>query len=247
MTTVLTVPIIRETSRNFPWKDSIEMLDEILKPCGMSFKQISDSKKGYLYPKFDYNKFEQGLLREDSEPGFATPSGKIELYPPLFKDSGYDPLPDYVPTPEGPENTPELYEKYPLVITSGIRSWVFFHSEHRQIPWLRQHNPWPTVDMNPKDAAERGIQDGDWVWIENQRGRAKMTAVVTKGVAPGVVVSQHGWWFPEREGREPYLYGIWEHNINQMTEMKPGRIPMATRQHRLSHRPVSQTAQPIIS
>jgi sulfite dehydrogenase (quinone) subunit SoeA len=37
-----------------------------------------------------------------------------------------------------PASTPEVFKDYPLVMMTGRRSPVFFHSEHRQIPWLRR-------------------------------------------------------------------------------------------------------------
>jgi len=32
-------------------------------------------------------------------------------------------------------------------------------------------------------------------------------------------MAAHGWWFPERDGAEPDLYGTWESNINQLIPM----------------------------
>jgi hypothetical protein len=31
---------------------------------------------------------------------------------------------------------------------------------------------------------------------------------------PGVVAAEHGWWFPELPGEEPWLHGVWESNLN---------------------------------
>ena len=49
-----------------------------------------------------------------------------------------DPLPFYAEPPESEVRTPELFAKYPLVMVTGRRSPVFFHAEHRNIPWLRE-------------------------------------------------------------------------------------------------------------
>ena len=53
--------------------------------------------------------------------------------------------------------TPELYKKYPLILTTGRRSPVFFHSEHRMIPWLRELDPDPIVEINPQTAKDLDI------------------------------------------------------------------------------------------
>jgi hypothetical protein len=34
-----------------------------------------------------------------------------------------------------------------------------------------------------------------------------------------MVMAEHGWWFPEKKGAEPSLYGVWENNINQLVPM----------------------------
>jgi hypothetical protein len=38
-----------------------------------------------------------------------------------------------------------------------------------------------------------------------------------------VVNADHAWWFPEKEGAEPTLFGVWESNINQLVPLLPGR------------------------
>jgi anaerobic selenocysteine-containing dehydrogenase len=90
--------------------------------------------------------------------------------------------------------TPDLFKKYPLILTTGRRSPVFFHSEHRMVPWLRELDPFPMCEINDKTAASLGIGNGDWVYIENSRGRVKMKAKVTPTALPQVVTAAHGWW-----------------------------------------------------
>ena len=67
------------------------------------------------------------------------------------------------------------------------------------------------------DAEKLGIKTGDWVWIENQRGRARQVALVTDTMKEGVVCADHGWSFPEMEAAEPTLMGLWDVNINNLT------------------------------
>ena len=42
-----------------------------------------------------------------------------------------------------------------------------------------------------------------------------------EGIDPRTVAAQHGWWFPEMPGVEPWLHGVWESNINVVTEDAP--------------------------
>ncbi|MBW1979223.1 MAG: molybdopterin-dependent oxidoreductase [Deltaproteobacteria bacterium] len=196
----------------WPWENVQEMFSAMLKPTGMSFEELRS--KGFAYDVFEYKKYEKGLLRADNKPGFNTPTGKVELYSTVFKECGLDPLPYFKEPPESPVSTPELAKKYPLVLTTGAKTWGFFHSEHRQIPLLRQMNPDPVVEIHPDTAEKLGIKDGDWVYIENKHGRCQQRAKLTVGIHPRVVHAQHGWWFAEKPGPDPSLFGVWESNIN---------------------------------
>jgi anaerobic selenocysteine-containing dehydrogenase len=131
---------------------------------------------------------------------------------------GYDPLPSYVEPPESPYATPELFKRYPLIITTGGRIEPFFCSEGRQIKSLRKLHPDPQVEMNPATAFALGIGEGDWVWIEGLRGRIKQKARLTEGIHPGVVHAEYGWWFPEAN---PPEYRFKESNVNMLTNGMP--------------------------
>jgi anaerobic selenocysteine-containing dehydrogenase len=163
-----------------------------------------------------YRKYETGDLRRDGKPGFNTPTGRIELYATIFEQFGDDPLPYYMEPQYSPVNTPELLEKYPFVLTSGARVFAFFHSEHRQIPYLRELNPDPLVEIHPKNAAKLGIADGQWCEVYNQFGSARLKAKVTYAVDEKTIHAQHGWWFPEEDGNAPNLYGTFRSNINNL-------------------------------
>ena len=198
----------------WPWGNVQEMFNAMLAATsiGMTFEELRD--RGFAYDTFEYKKHEKGLLRPDGKPGFNTPTGKVELYSTVFEKCGLDPLPYFEEPPESPVSTPEIAREYPLVLTTGAKVWGFFHSEHRQIPSLRRINPDPLTEIHPETAAKLGIHDGDWIYIESKYGRCKQRAKLTDGIHPGVVHSQHGWWFPEKPGPEPSLFGVWESNIN---------------------------------
>ncbi len=164
-------------------------LDEILEPGGVTWAQVRD--RPYLRGEVRYRKYE--------EKGFSTPTRKFELYCTTFEKWGYDPLPRYIEIPESPVSKPEMTKEYPYILITGPRSPVFFHSEHRMIPWLRECHPDPIIEMHPQVAERHGIKEGDWVYIESPRGRIKQRAKLFPGIDPRVVCIQHGWWFPEQK------------------------------------------------
>ncbi|MBW1801094.1 MAG: molybdopterin oxidoreductase, partial [Deltaproteobacteria bacterium] len=55
--------------------------------------------------------------------------------------------------------------------------------------------PDPMVDINPQDAGDRGIGQGDRVNLSTKRNNIAVKANVTKTVPPGVVNMYHG--YPE--------------------------------------------------
>ncbi|RLC73671.1 MAG: molybdopterin oxidoreductase, partial [Chloroflexi bacterium] len=192
-----------------PWWDTVEeALDYILEPAGLTWEEIKD--KPYIRGQMEYRKHEKK--------GFSTPTGKVELYCTTFEKWGYDPLPKYREIPESPISQPELAKEYPYILITGARPPAFFHSEHRMIPWLRELQPDPIVEIHPQTAAKHGIEDGDWVYLESPRGRAKQRAKLTTGIDPRVVAAQHGWWFPEIKSPD---HGWRKSNINLLTDNDP--------------------------
>jgi len=207
---------------SFRWNTIHELFDDVLKPSGMTFEQLQE--KGWAFPpqghpSAPYHRYEKGLLRKDGNPGFQTPSGKVELYSSLREEWGLEPMAYYEEPPFTPVSQPKLAKEYPLILSTGRRSAVYFHSEHRNIPWLRQIDPDPVVEIHPDTARALSIGAGEWVWIENWLGRCRFRAKVTLVVPPWMVMAAHGWWFPEEPGGEPFLFGVWKSNINQLISM----------------------------
>ncbi len=188
------------------WWDHFEgALDYILEPMGITWKAFK--RMDYIRGDVTYFKYK--------DRGFSTPTRKFELYSTLLEKWGYDPLPDYHEPPESPIRSPALSKDYPYILITGSRSPGFFHTENRQIPWLRELHPDPVVEIHPDTAKKEGIQDGDWVVIESCRGRVRQRARLFAGIDPRVVNAQHGWWFPEN--KDPG-HGWKESNINILTD-----------------------------
>ena len=101
--------------------------------------------------------------------------------------------------PESPLRTPQLAERYPLILTTGAKVHAFFHSEHRQIPTLRHMHPDPIVEIHPETASQswhRGRRlglhrkpvwkvqtEGETHFRNTQEGRARPAWVVVSGKA----------------------------------------------------------------
>lgn len=134
-----------------------------------------------------YKKWEKGLLRADGQPGFDTPSGKLEIASSILEEHGYDALPIYVEPGESPVSQLQLAKRFPLVFNSGSRSNVDLHTLHHTIPALSEEKPVPTVMINTLDAKKRGIENGDFVHIKTKRGQVGMYAFVTDDIVQGAI------------------------------------------------------------
>jgi len=163
-----------------------------LQPSGVSLEALREKPSGVRVPlQTRYRKFAE---QKDGIPkGFATPTGKIELYSETLLAHGYPPLPEYEEPLIGPSSRPDLVEHFPLILTCAKHT-LFCESQHRGLPSLRRRALDPEVELHPAAAAERGINPGDWVQIETPGGSVRARARMNDTLAPNVVCGQHGWW-----------------------------------------------------
>ncbi|MHB8781320.1 MAG: aminotransferase class V-fold PLP-dependent enzyme, partial [Candidatus Geothermincolia bacterium] len=197
----------------FPQSEE-EMVRLALEGSGYTLEQVREAG-GWVRlatPMMEYRKWEKGGLRDDGRPGFETPSGKFEIWSTRLEEYGYEPLPKYVEPEEGPLGSPHLAAEYPLVFNSGARPDTDFRSQHHGIDGLVRDYPEPTVDMNPADAGERGVEDGDLVMVKTARGRMNFRARVTSSIMGGAVEIPMG-------GGTPVGPPAWrEWNVNELTD-----------------------------
>ncbi|HXZ92002.1 MAG TPA: formate dehydrogenase subunit alpha [Burkholderiales bacterium] len=101
----------------------------------------------------------------------------------------------------------KVAEKYPLILTSGrLVEYEGGGEETRSNPWLAELMQDNFVEINPKTAADRGVREGEYVWVSTPTGaKLRVKARVTEGVGPDTVfVPFHfsGWW----EGQDMLPY-----------------------------------------
>jgi len=178
----------------FPWRKHQELTDWMLKGTGLSFEEFCE--KRIMTGQARYYAYEK------EKHFFPTPSGKLEIYSKTLESMGISPLPIYREPAFSSLSTPQVAEKYPLILIGGVKMGNYFHSEGRQISSLRRGNPDPLVEINPNTAKDLGLSEGDWVWIETPHGRVKMRAKLFNGIAENVVCAQYAWWFPEEAAPE---------------------------------------------
>ncbi|WP_062285328.1 molybdopterin-dependent oxidoreductase [Neomoorella mulderi] len=69
------------------------------------------------------------------------------------------------------------------------------HSNHSNNIWMNElQDNRPKVFLNPEDAAEKGIKEGDLVEVYNDRGKVRGYAVLDPGQGRKIIVFEQGWW-----------------------------------------------------
>ena len=161
---------------------------------------------------------------------------------PLHREPMYSPRPDLVekyPQPADKKvfwRLPTLYKslqdkvkdiskEFPIIMTSGrLVEYEGGGEETRSNPWLAELQQEMFAEVNPKDANNAGVRNGEFMWVETPaKGRMKLRAQVTERVAPGTVFLPFhfsGWWqgkdmlefYPE--GAAPIVRG---ESVNQGT------------------------------
>lgn len=192
----------------------------------------------------------EDFRRDPEQFPLQTPSGKIEI----FSEQLYDrhnpteipPIPKYIQEWESPfdnqtaetqsaqresletPRSPRLRGEMPYPLQAiGHHTLARVHSTHANNDWLGEAFP-QHIFINPIDAAERGIHDGDLVRAWNERGELVIPARVTPRILPGVVdIPQGAWWSPNENGVDfggcinvltsekwtPYAFGTAQHTI----------------------------------
>ncbi|MDP2876811.1 MAG: molybdopterin dinucleotide binding domain-containing protein, partial [Holophaga sp.] len=132
---------------------------------------------------------------------FSTPSGRIELWSDeaaqRWKVAA---LPDYREPIEGLGGG-----KFPLqLVTPNTKNSI--HSQFLHLHVIQQFEPGPFLFIGPGDAEARGLQQGHFARVFNERGEVRLPVRIDFGLRPGVVVAFNG--FGTEAGGSVYLLSL---------------------------------------
>ncbi|HZQ90326.1 MAG TPA: molybdopterin-dependent oxidoreductase [Terriglobales bacterium] len=139
--------------------------------------------------------------------GFATASGKAELYSESLNAEGLDPVASFV-APEESRHSPAARE-FPLELL-GRKADNFLNTSFCNLPSIQAMEENGVLELSAADAAARGIRDGDRVRAFNRRGELRFTAKVNGAVKAGVVAALLNWAKLDPQGK----------NVNVLTSEK---------------------------
>ncbi|WP_350979098.1 trimethylamine-N-oxide reductase TorA [Shewanella sp. AC34-MNA-CIBAN-0136] len=139
-------------------------------------------------------------FRDDPEMNpLGTPSGLIEIFSRKIAQFNYDDCPGHPTWIEKSERSHggPGSDKYPMWMQSchpdkRLHSQMCESQQYRETYTVQDREP---VYLNPTDAKQRGIKDGDVVRVFNERGQLLAGAVVSDSFPSGVIRIHEGAWY----------------------------------------------------
>lgn len=122
---------------------------------------------------------------------FSTPSGKAMLVNEGLAHIGQPTLPTYV---EPAEAVGREHRGYPLQLITPKKQIRFLNSTYSGLPGHGDRERGPFIELDPADAAERGLSEGDTARVFNDRGELALPVVFSDRLRPGLVSVPWGWW-----------------------------------------------------
>jgi len=141
------------------------------------------------------------------EPLYAPDRELVAKYPTYDDRKAYR-----LPTLYASIQATDYSKDYPLILTSGrLVEYEGGGDESRSNPWLAELQQEMFVEINPRDANDLGIKDGEQVWVHGVKpaGKVKVAAMVTERVGKGVAFMpfHFGGQFQGEDLRERYPDG----------------------------------------
>ncbi|MEM8974565.1 MAG: molybdopterin-dependent oxidoreductase [Pseudomonadota bacterium] len=177
--------------------------------------------------------FLQAFRQDPDAHALPTDSGLIEIASEKIASFGYDDCPGHPTWIPPREWLGNASHNYPLHLVSG-QPETRLHSQYDAGDFSRERkvNGREPIHINPTDATNRGISNGDVVMISNQRGTCLAGAVVTENIRAGVVFLWTGATY------DPDL----DHPDQLERHGNPNVLTHDMRTSRLSQGPAAQTA-----
>lgn len=191
-------------------------------------------ERGYIAdPAPEHYDFLSAYRADPQGKALRTPSGKIEIFSERIASFGYDDCPGHPVWIEPAEwlGSSKAARKLHLISNQPT---MRLHGQLDNGPVSRASkvNGREPVWINPQDAADRGIADGDVVRLFNERGACLAGAVVTDAMSRGVVQLQTGAWY---DPVEPGQIGTLDRHGN------PNVLTIDKGTSKLAQGPISQT------
>lgn len=177
-----------DLQQDYPFNDTLSWLKFMIKPSGIAFERLDEEQIVYGTPAVQYRKFVQS--------GFNTLSGKVAFYSSIFEKYGYAPIPTYTEPGGEPLDLESRKSNGFSLIGTSRRPGLFVHTKFKNLVALSKSYPEPLAIIHVKDAADRGVAEGDRVEVSSPQGSIRLKAKLAETVNRGLILIDFGWGNP---------------------------------------------------
>lgn len=181
----------------FQYKDEEDYIQAQLRPLPITLEKMKE--QGMYVP---FEKKEESI----ESTVFNTSTGKIELSSTLLKRLGHKSVPHWLAPPRPTE------EEFYLLTGKVALHTQFFTQNNKLLSDLFPENP---LWIHTSAAAQRGIKDGDEVYVESRVGKVKTKALVTEGIRPDCVFMVTGFGHFSKGMRTAFKKGVSDSDLHQ--------------------------------
>jgi thiosulfate reductase/polysulfide reductase chain A len=163
------------------WEDWAKVATAFLP---VPFEELKD--KGVWHGDLRYHKY--------LEEGFMTSTGRIEVYSETLVEYGYDPMPSY-----DDSNRVKPDADYPFQLINGKMQYhCGTHTQNNPYLMAIEGENW--AELNPADAQQLGIKNGDTIELASPIDKAQIKVRLKEGLKSGNVRVVHGHGFGRTMG-----------------------------------------------
>lgn len=149
------------------------------------------------------------------EPLYTNRRDLVEKYPTYEDRRSFYRL----PTRYGSIQATDFSQDFPLIMTSGrLVEYEGGGEETRSNPWLAELQQDMFIEVNPADANNAGVRNGEQIWVDGPEGGSiKVMAMVTERVERGVVFMpfHFGGHYQGKNLRDKYPEGTVPHVLGE--------------------------------
>ena len=171
----------------------------------LKYDDIRNHEHGWLYGEKEYGHFVKSLRTADKT---------VHCSPPRFL---------HALRKELSNRRTRTSAAYPLLLVNrrireSMNSWL------NETPGLFEQQRSNAMEIHPIDAAELGLENGEWARVSSASGSIELPVTIVDGGRPGVVAIPHGWGshvYDPRNGAPPEALGVNRNLLIDRTDIDP--------------------------
>ncbi len=180
----------------FQYTDEVDYINQQLAPLGVTIRDIAE--RGYWEAPATEDQAEK-------EPGFNTPSGKIEIASETLRKSNQPAVPTWQEPPQ--PGSDQFY-----LLTGKVGQHTQFSTQNNQL--LHKYQDDPRMWINTASAEKLGLVENDLVEVTSAVGKINIRLRVTQAIRPDCVFMAPGFGHQSMGLRTAYEVGASDSDVH---------------------------------